>query len=516
MDFFNGNDRPKSGFLRCLSGPLLLNILHFSLKTLFFVKPSLNTFHKKGLKKATLFLLAKFAAGPKSMGLKKIFPVILVLITLSLIGIIFIQISWIYTMLENKQEELHHKMIDAVGQVGQQLVEQRGNSSKVLRLKLGTPWRPSALSTELMRPVPIAERFTSEEVDDKLRKAFNNLNLRKLKYEFSVSSNSQSSAGSFHSAELHSRNFLQEIQDTVHNRSAFYALQAPEDYSSGLVPDELLVVVVPNFNNIVLGEMRAMIFGAILFTLIIISAFYVTVNALLRQKKLSEIKNDFINNMTHEFKTPLATISLAVDALRNEKVVHDREKSEYFTGIIKEENRRMNKQVETILQASLLDRQEQQLNLKPLHAHTIIQEAMENFHLQLEGKGGRAELQLNAKNDLIEADEVHLMNIVTNLIDNAVKYSKENLLIKITTHSTTKSLVIRIEDNGIGMSKETQRRIFEKFYRAHTGNLHNVKGFGLGLSYVKTIVEAHQGKIKVDSIVGKGTNFTLEFPLKGE
>jgi two-component system phosphate regulon sensor histidine kinase PhoR len=203
-----------------------------------------------------------------------------------------------------------------------------------------------------------------------------------------------------------------------------------------------------------------------------------------------------------------------VDALRNEKVVADREKSEYFTGIIKEENRRMNKQVETILQASLLDRQEQQLNLKPLHAHTIIQEAMENFHLQLEGKGGRAELQLNAKKDLLEADEVHLMNIITNLIDNAVKYSKDNPVIKITTHSTTKSLVIRIEDNGIGMNKETQRRIFEKFYRAHTGNLHNVKGFGLGLSYVKTIVEAHQGKIKVDSIPGKGTTFTLEFPLE--
>jgi two-component system phosphate regulon sensor histidine kinase PhoR len=247
---------------------------------------------------------------------------------------------------------------------------------------------------------------------------------------------------------------------------------------------------------------------------VIIAAFYVTLNALVRQKKLSEIKNDFINNMTHEFKTPLATISLAVDAMRNEKVIQDRQKSEYFSGIIKEENKRMNKQVETILQASLLDRQEQQLNLRPLHAHLVIQEAMENFHLQLEGKGGREECQLNARIDLIEADEVHFTNLITNLIDNAVKYSKENLLIRITTHNTSKSLIIRIEDNGIGMSKETQRRIFEKFYRAHTGNLHNVKGFGLGLSYVKTIVEAHRGKIKVDSIVGKGTTFALEFPLR--
>lgn len=176
----------------------------------------------------------------------------------------------------------------------------------------------------------------------------------------------------------------------------------------------------------------------------------------------------------------------------------------------------MNKQVETILQASLLDRQEQQLNLTPIHAHTVIQEAMENFQLQLDGKGGRSELQLNAKSDLISADEVHFTNLISNLIDNAIKYSKENLLIRITTHSTAKSLIIRIEDNGIGMSKETQRRIFEKFYRAHTGNIHNVKGFGLGLSYVKTIVEAHRGKTKVDSIVGKGTTFTLEFPLQAE
>jgi two-component system phosphate regulon sensor histidine kinase PhoR len=248
----------------------------------------------------------------------------------------------------------------------------------------------------------------------------------------------------------------------------------------------------------------------------IITAFYVTVVTLLKQKKLSEIKNDFINNMTHEFKTPLATISLAVDALRNEKVMNDRQKSDYFSGIIKEENKRMNKQVETILQAALLDRQELQLNLEPIHVHAIIQDVADNFKLQLEDKEGKAELQLNAKNDVIEADEVHFTNLISNLLDNAVKYSRDHVLIKITTHSTNKNLVIRLEDNGIGMSKETQRKIFEKFYRAHTGNIHNVKGFGLGLSYVKTIVDAHEGKIKVDSVIGKGTSFTIEFPLKKE
>ena len=449
--------------------------------------------------------------------MKKIFPIIIVLITLSLTGIIYIQINWILTMVENKREELQHKMIDAVHYVGQQLVEQRNVSPgpKALRLRQGSIWRPTdPFTMEMMRPPTIAERFTVEDISDKLHKAFNTLGLKNTPFEFCVSSN-LGGVSRFSPPELRSRNFQREMLDTTNNTPVFMPLQAPENTDeSSVLPDEVLVLIVPNLKDIVFGEMKIMIVGAIFFTFVIIAAFYVTLNALLRQKKLSEIKNDFINNMTHEFKTPLATISLAVDALRNEKVIHDRQKSEYFSGIIKEENKRMNKQVETILQASLLDRQEQQLNLRPLHAHVIIQETMENFHLQLEGKGGRAECQLNAKNDFLEADEVHFTNLITNLIDNAVKYSKENLLIRITTHSTAKSLIIRIEDNGIGMSKETQRRIFEKFYRAHTGNLHNVKGFGLGLSYVKTIVDAHRGKIKVDSIVGKGTTFTLEFPLK--
>jgi two-component system phosphate regulon sensor histidine kinase PhoR len=453
------------------------------------------------------------------MGLKKIFPVIFILITLSLIGSIYIQINWILTMVENKQEDLRHKLVDAMRYVSDQLLEQRTTTlGKTLRLKPIFPFRPSdPLAMEMMRVPGIAENFTFEDVNDKLRKAFNIVGLKNTRFEFSISSDFGNTALSYRTSQLQSPNFINEIQDTSHNLSVFFPLQAPENTDAGsILPDEMLAVVIPNYKNIVLGEMRLMIAGAIFFTLVIITAFYVTVNALVRQKKVSEIKNDFINNMTHEFKTPLATISLAVDALRNEKVVQSREKSEYFTGIIKEENRRMNKQVETILQASLLDRQEQQLNLGPLHAHEVIREAMENFYLQLEGKEGRSELQLNAKNDLLLADEVHFMNIITNLIDNAIKYSNDNLLIRIMTQSTAKNLVIRIEDNGIGMSKETQRRIFEKFYRAHTGNLHNVKGFGLGLSYVKTIVDAHHGKIRVDSVMGKGTTFTLEFPLKGD
>jgi two-component system phosphate regulon sensor histidine kinase PhoR len=218
--------------------------------------------------------------------------------------------------------------------------------------------------------------------------------------------------------------------------------------------------------------------------------------------------------MTHEFKTPIATISLAVDALKNEKVIHDVEKSAYFTNIIKEENKRMNKQVEAILQAALLDKNEIEIHSKKANAHDLIQKAINNIELPLAEKNGKLNIALNAKNDLLLVDEVHFINLVNNLLDNAIKYSKETgLEISLKTENHFNQFRISITDNGIGMNKETSSRIFEKFYRAHTGNIHNVKGFGLGLSYVKAMVEAQKGTIKVDSILGKGTTFTLSFPV---
>ena len=445
--------------------------------------------------------------------MKTILPVIILLITASLIGIIIIQVSWINNMLVVKEEQLTDKVVKSMAMVGDELMEQKSAlpNLKNPKFRPGFMLPSDQLLSELMKPSTVARNFTAFEVEEKLRRAFDLNGIKDTKFEFAI----VSSVSMFGSYEIKSKSFLNVIEDTVNNRSFVYQLQVPSgsDYES-LVPDERMMVVVPNVKRIVFRQLRWMIIGAVLFTLILCAAFYVTLNALLRQKKMSEIKNDFINNMTHEFKTPLATISLAVDALRNEKVMNDRDKMGYFTGIIKEENKRMNKQVETILQAALMDRQEIQLNRKPIHVHNVIHTAMENFAPQLVNKSGKVELELNAKNDLIMADEVHFSNLIFNLVDNALKYSKDTLLIKMFTYSTNKSIVIRIEDNGIGMSKETQKRIFEKFYRAHTGNIHNVKGFGLGLSYVKTMVDAHNGKIRVDSLLGRGTTFTIEMPLK--
>ena len=436
-------------------------------------------------------------------------------------------------MVENKHEELQHKLVDVTKDIGGELIsyKEASSSMKGLPFSQGNAFRPSdQFPSELMKVPSIAQRFTKDEINDKIRKSLNYYGLKNTKFEFCIFSESGISSQLGSNAELESSNFLTSFEDTIHNLRTILPLltsnnelDSPDSVQSFSVmipnyknadPVEMLSIVIPDYKSVVMKQMRWMILGVIFFTLVIASAFYVTVSALVRQKKLSEIKNDFINNMTHEFKTPLATISLAVDALRNEKVVKDKQKSDYFSGIIKEENRRMNKQVETILQAALLDKQELQLNLQPIHVHDIIRDVLENFELQLHERKAKTDLQLNAKQDLLEADEVHFTNLLSNLLDNAIKYSKDQLTIKIVTQNTNKTLSLRIEDNGIGMNKETQRRIFEKFYRAHTGNIHNVKGFGLGLSYVKTVVEAHNGKIRVDSTLGKGTAFTMEFPLK--
>jgi two-component system phosphate regulon sensor histidine kinase PhoR len=282
-----------------------------------------------------------------------------------------------------------------------------------------------------------------------------------------------------------------------------------------LTVDEALVLVIPNLKSVILKDLNGMIAISIIFTLIIITAFYLTVGALLRQKKLSEMKTDFINNMTHELKTPLATISLAIDALRTEKVRNDNDRFQYFTGIIKDENRRMNKHVETILQAALMEKREVKLEKKELHLHDIIKNVISNLQLQIDEKSGKIEMQLQATNDLLFADEVHMTNVINNLVDNAIKYSKpDSLFISITTKNYGRSgIKFQIEDHGIGMNKETLSRVFEKFFRAHTGNVHNVKGFGLGLSYVKAMTEAHHGKIKADSMPGKGSTFMITLPL---
>ncbi len=439
--------------------------------------------------------------------MKKIFPAIAVLISLSLVGLIYFQYLLLSSALEIKQKQLKESIYISTTEAAEVLMDSK--TSLLPRVKKeGDSIANNQIRLDVIRP-SVIQRFTKEEIRAVIKSAMEKHMLDQAEFEFAVTENNANGD------VLQSEKFYKYFTDSAHNTNIVAPLLPPPGSElENIVKEEYLVVIVPNQKEIVLREIGWLITGTFIFSFIIITSFFITIRALMNQKKLSEIKSDFINNMTHEFKTPLATISLAVDSLKNEKVKSSPEKMDYFIHIIKEENKRMNKQVETILQAALLDRNEVQLNKKLLSVHLIIERSLMNIGLSLKEKSGDAQLDLKAVSDMVEADEVHLTNVITNLLDNAVKYSgTEPLKIIISTEKANHSIRIRIKDNGIGMSRETLHRIFEKFYRAHTGNIHNVKGFGLGLSYVKSIVLAHKGQIKAESSLGAGSTFTITLPL---
>lgn len=276
-------------------------------------------------------------------------------------------------------------------------------------------------------------------------------------------------------------------------------------------------VVFPNVENISL-ESRPKdvtpwyyLFGIILFVLVF---FGFSISIIFKQKKLSEIKNDFINNMTHELKTPIATIRIASETLMNLDQNSSPDKLLRYASIIYKENKRLESQVERVLNAANLEKGDLKLNLSTIDIHEIIEESKENFEYnQLEESGGKISLDLKATTHVIKGDIVHLTNIFRNLIDNAIKYCDETPNILISTSNTKNKLTIRIKDNGKGISRENQKYIFDKFYRVSTGNLHDVKGFGLGLFYVQSIINECGGTVSVKSVIGKGSEFTITLPL---
>jgi two-component system, OmpR family, phosphate regulon sensor histidine kinase PhoR len=280
--------------------------------------------------------------------------------------------------------------------------------------------------------------------------------------------------------------------------------------------DLILSVIFPERTNYVLGSMAWILGGSMLFSLFILATFALSLFFIIRQKKISEMKSDFINNMTHEFKTPIATISLAADTITNSKVINDESSIRHFIGMIKKENSRMNKKVETILQIASLDKKEIEFIFENVSLHTVIEHAVETIEIQVHQRNGKIYLNLNAENPVIYGDSEHLTNLVNNLLDNAIKYSPELPEITLTTTNFEKGIIMMVEDKGIGMTKAVQSKIFERFYRLSSGNVHNVKGFGLGLNYVRSIIEAHKGNIRVFSEPGKGTRFEIFLPFNWE
>lgn len=274
-----------------------------------------------------------------------------------------------------------------------------------------------------------------------------------------------------------------------------------------------LLVSFPQKKKFLFSELLGITVLSIIFTLIIIIAYSSALNQLIRQRQISEIKTDFINNMTHEFKTPIATINLALDAIKNPKIIDDKEKVHKYLQMIRDENKRMHAQVENVLRISKLEKKELDISKESNSIHTIIEQAEDHVNLIIEDRHGLITMHFDAKRTTVLLNVFHFTNVIVNILDNAIKYSPEIPFIDIFTENVRDFVIIKIIDQGSGMSKVAQKRIFEKFYREHTGDLHNVKGHGLGLAYVKRIVEDHNGEVYVESEKGKGSTFIIKLPL---
>jgi two-component system phosphate regulon sensor histidine kinase PhoR len=307
-------------------------------------------------------------------------------------------------------------------------------------------------------------------------------------------------------------NKLVDISDNYINQETDYR------YKKRLYPNDLILstgiihLIFPNRDQLLFSSL-IMVIPSLLATIILLIACATTIYIIFKQKRLSTIKNDFINNMTHELKTPISTISLAAQMLKDDSINNSEVMINSISNIISEESTRLTNQIEKVLQMAVFTESRLKLKQKNLNLNELVAELSGRFTLMVEDKKGNLSLDLGANNDLVYVDEVHISNIITNLLDNAVKYCKVEPQIKILTLNTKEAIILHVQDNAIGIAKKDQKLIFERFFRVPTGNVHDVKGFGLGLSYVKTIVELHGGRITVESNIDKGSTFKISIPL---
>jgi two-component system, OmpR family, phosphate regulon sensor histidine kinase PhoR len=302
--------------------------------------------------------------------------------------------------------------------------------------------------------------------------------------------------------------------DSVNSKGSFFKVNlSPNNI---FVNPLYLTLHFPNEQNYLLRTLWLTLSMSAVIILVLVLSFFYTINTIHRQKKYTQIKNDFIGNMTHEFKTPISTIALAGEMLGDNSVNKTPEKIDRFVKMIRDENRRLGVLVESILQTAVLDKGDFKLKRSEFNLHDVINEAVEKAQLQIEQKKGILHESLKASNAILFADKVHITNIVYNLLDNALKYSKDIPEILISTQNFSDGILLSVEDKGIGISKENQKKIFEQFYRVSTGNVHNIRGFGLGLSYVKAIVQKHGGEISVTSELNKGSIFKIYLPFRIE
>ena len=350
---------------------------------------------------------------------------------------------------------------------------------------------------DIASAMPIQERVSNDVLNKLIKKELdeNGVNTH---FEFGVYSNGLAT-------KIRSENFSYD-KDATYSTPIFTDNEGTEKYK--------LLVTFPYKKKFLLSELVSITVLSIIFTLIILIAYTSALNQLIRQRQISEIKTDFINNMTHEFKTPIATINLALDAIRNPKIIEDKDKVFKYLEMIREENKRMHAQVENVLRISKLEKKELDIIKESKNVEEVIEDAIEHVNLILEDREGKIDLHFEASRTTVLLNDFHFTNVIVNILENAIKYTPSIPKIDIYTENIKDMLLIKEKDNGLGMSKIAQKRVFEKFYREHTGDLHNVKGHGLGLAYVKKIVQLHGGQVWAESIPGKGSTFFIKIPLK--
>ncbi|WP_340198455.1 sensor histidine kinase [Ascidiimonas sp. W6] len=349
---------------------------------------------------------------------------------------------------------------------------------------------------DIAKAKPIHKRTNVREIRFAIQRELEDRNMD-VDFEFGIYSKGLAT-------KVRSRGFVLS-QSTRYRTPLFIDNENVSDYD--------LLVSFPKKKKFLISSIMTMAFLSVIFTLVIIIAYSSALYQLIRQKQISEIKTDFINNMTHEFKTPIATINLALDAIKNPKTFGDEEKVKRYLQMIKDENKRMHAQVENVLRISKLEKNQLDISKDRVDLHDVIDDAVLHVSLIVEDRGGYIEQHLDAERSEILANDVHFTNVIVNILDNAIKYSPDAPKINVSTEIVKNSIVVKITDHGAGMSKAVAKRIFEKFYREHTGNIHNVKGHGLGLAYVKKIVDDHQGEIYVESEKDKGSTFYIKLPL---
>ncbi|MBT8303664.1 MAG: HAMP domain-containing histidine kinase [Bacteroidia bacterium] len=362
--------------------------------------------------------------------------------------------------------------------------------TKVREIQFETTYRDNAKFT------PIHKRATPEEIEYLLSKKLKEDGID-IDFEFAIYDNDLAT-------KVQSENF--EL-----DRNATYGV--PIFLDNNDESDFSLYVNFPERKKFILSSILGMMLLSIVFTTIIIIAYTSAIYQLIKQRQISQIKTDFINNMTHEFKTPIATINLALDAIRNPKIIEDKEKVQRYLGMIKDENKRMHAQVENVLRISKLEKNELNISKERVKLHDLIQDAIGHIELIVEDKQGYVQTHFEAQKSSVLANETHFTNVIVNMLDNAVKYSSDAPMIDVHTENVGNNIIMKIKDQGSGMSKAAQKKVFDKFYREHTGDIHNVKGHGLGLAYVKRIVDDHQGHVSVESEKGKGSTFIIKLPL---